>query len=202
MEQTPDKVYEEVKQAYLAEVEMPARKPSNQYILCPIGLVGAGKTTVMKPLAKRLNLVRLSGDEIRKHFKERGYGYDRFKELTYDITAEFLARGHSIGIDSDCIGEDTKQKLAEAQAKFDLKLVWIHINPPEEFIINKLSQLTPNWLGTAEQMVANYHLRKPLHEKLDFDFTFTFDTSRPDLPQQLVAGERAIREAVGLEKGR
>ncbi|MDE1944098.1 MAG: hypothetical protein KGH97_01205 [Patescibacteria group bacterium] len=52
-----------------------ANRLPRQVFLAPVGRVGAGKTTVVKPLAERLGLVRISSDEIRKLLKERGLGY-------------------------------------------------------------------------------------------------------------------------------
>ena len=193
MDTISDEVYDAVKRAYLSEVEIPQQTLKRQYVLCPIGLVGAGKTTVLKPLARRLSLVRLSGDELRKHFKERGHSYARVTELMFELADHFLDQGYSLAIDSDCIAKikEIRQRVKE----HDAALIWIHINPPEEFIINKLSNLTPNWLGTAEEMVANYYERKPLHAHIDLPFTYVFDTSRPDLEEQLEAAARAIQTA-------
>src|SRR5262245_50203908 len=56
------RLVEEVKDSLV----LPKESPINQFFLCPIGLVGAGKTTVLTPLAKELSLVSISGDEIRK----------------------------------------------------------------------------------------------------------------------------------------
>ena len=197
MEPMPDSVYEEIKAVYLQQMELPSTIPPVQFLLCPVGLVGAGKTTVVKPLAKQLDLVRVSGDELRKLIKERGYTYDRMKPMSYDITTHFLSAGYSLAIDSDCAPADNQAKIAEVARTYHLQVIWIHIDPPEEFILNKLSHLTPNWLGTAEQMVKNYHARKPLHEHLDhLRFTYTFDTSRADLPQQIEMGCEALEQAV------
>ena len=44
-----------------------------KFLLCPVGIIGAGKTTVVKPLAEKLGLVRISNDEIRKTLKEAEY---------------------------------------------------------------------------------------------------------------------------------
>ena len=84
--------------------------------------------------------------------------------------------------------------------EYGLKLVWIHINPPEKFIVEKLSNLKPNWLGTAEEMLQNYYQRKPLHEHLDLPFVYTFDTSRADLPQQLDEAAKIIRHFLSSSK--
>ena len=196
MNEITSTVYQNIKATYLQHIIVPAHKPTKQYLLCPIGLVGAGKTTVVKPLAEKLSLVRISGDEIRKLFKESGYGYERVYELAFELIRQFLSEEYSVCIDSDCAGK-IKQIKKEATTK-NLTLVWIHINPPESFIINKLSNLTPNWLGTAEEMVANYYERKPLHKDIALEYTVVFDTSLPDIQEQIDSSVSMFEGKVGI----
>src|SRR3989304_39914 len=47
----PKEVLEEVKKKYERSLVIPNTKPSPQWILMPVGVVGSGKTTVVKPLA-------------------------------------------------------------------------------------------------------------------------------------------------------
>lgn len=196
MSEITKEVYQKIKNEYLQQVEVPQTKPPKQYLLCPIGLVGAGKTTVVKPLSKKLSLVRISGDEIRKLFKESGYGYEKVYDLVFELIKEFISQGYGICIDSDCASKiEQIQKVAIGNG---LQIVWIHINPPEEFIVNKLSNLTPNWLGTADEMVENYYERKPLHKDIDLDFTVVFDTSASDIQEQIDSSVSIIEAKVGI----
>ena len=179
---------------YENQIVAPNKKPRNQFILCPIGLVGAGKTTVVKPLSDKLGLVRISGDEIRELLKEKGHRYDKVQDIATIVAEKYLDEGYSVCSDNDCVTEKTQTILNSLKEKYDLKLVWIHINPPEEFIINKLSNLKPDWLGTAEQMIENYYQRKPLHEHLNFPFVYTFDTSRDNLSNQIEEAAEIVKE--------
>lgn len=196
MTEINDVVYQRIKELYLQQVSLPATKPTIQYLLCPIGLVGAGKSTVVKPLSEKLDLVRISGDEIRKLFKEHGHNYDKVYGLAFELINHFLTKGFSVCIDSDCAGKI--EQLTKAAEKQQLPIVWIHINPPETFILNKLSNLKPNWLGTADEMVANYYERKPLHKDIDLDFTVVFDTSRSDIQEQIESSVSIIKQKVGI----
>ena len=117
-------------------------------------------------------------------------------DLVFGIINHFTSKGYSICIDSDCAGKI--KQIQKAAYKNDLQIVWIHINPPEEFIINKLSKLTPNWLGTAEDMVENYYERKPIHEDIDLDFTVTFDTSAFNIQEQMENSISVIKEQIGI----
>ncbi|HEY0908530.1 MAG TPA: AAA family ATPase [Candidatus Paceibacterota bacterium] len=184
-------------QQYEATVIAPAAKSSPQFLLCPVGLVGAGKTTVIKPLAERLSLVRISGDEIRMFLKENGCGYENMLPIAAMVAKKYLAQGHGIAIDSDCAGNTGQKLIADVQAKMGLKAVWIHINPPESFIISKLRNFKHTWLfKDGEEAVENYIRRKPLHTNLTMPFVYTFDTSRDDIGKQIDKAEKIIRQEI------
>ena len=76
-------------------------------------------------------------------------------------------------------------KLAE---KVKAKVFWLHINPPEDFILNKLRTYNHTWLFKNEkEAVENYYRQKQkrMEEKTHFDFLTSIDTSRSDLADQI-----------------
>jgi predicted kinase len=177
--------------------EQPRRK---HFILCPAGLVGAGKTTVTKPLAEKLSLVRISGDEIRKTLKEHGLSYDGLIRIGAELMKKYLAKGYSTALDSDAMSPRSKEVIDNAEQEFGAMPVWIHVNPPEEFILNKLRTYNHTWLfKDGDEAVANYMRRKNLHENLDsIPFVYTFDTSRDDLGNQIDEATELIKSLVAL----
>ena len=190
----PDPLILEIASLYEKELHIPETRPLKQYILCPVGLVGAGKSTVVKPLSEKLSLVRISGDEIRKILNENAQGYDKVYDIAQLVGKKFLDSGYSICVDSDCASSHTREFLEKSVEKYHLKLIWIHINPPEEFILNKLRAHKDGWMGN-EELIRNYYERKPLHENLTMSFIYSFDTSRNDLPQQIdEAYEKIVHE--------
>lgn len=181
---------------YESTLEIPSEKPKRQYSLCPVGLVGAGKTTVIKPLSKKLSLVRISSDEVRKIIYDISatVTLDEFIEIITKLFKKYLQEGHSIALDADCASPITQKLISERQKDFNLKVIWVHINPPESFIINKLTNYKHTWLfKNGEEAVNNYLERKSLHENLPMSFIYTFDTSMSNLDMQ-------IEEAVNLIK--
>ncbi len=171
---------------------LPAAQRTPQLLVCPVGLVGAGKSTVIKPLGAKLSLLRISSDEFRHLLKDRGFGYRVVNRAMLALLKKYLALGYSIALDADCAGSAKEFIDQVPQTYPDLRVVWLHIDPPESFILDKLRNYKHTWLFTdADEAVANYFRRKPLHAQLDMPFLYTFDTSRPDL-------DRQIDEAVGL----
>ncbi len=180
---------------YTRTVAIPDPK-GEQFLLCPVGLVGSGKTTVIKPLAEKLGLVRISTDEIRKALKERGFSYKRTEDIAFAAADFFLDKEYGIAIDADCVRLDKRERIEERAARLQIPIIWIHINPPEEFIMNKLKNYPHTWLfKNAEEAIENYKARKSLHKELHFNFTYTFDTSRSDLEEQIKEATDIIRRA-------
>ncbi len=163
-------------------------KPAQQIFFCPVGLVGAGKTTIIKPISERLHLLRLSTDELRKLLKESGHTYEHLKELYYKIVREYTNQGYSIAFDFDCGSKEAKDAISSEAERLGAKVIWVHINTPQDFIFEKFRNHPPSWLADNPQvMIDNYLSQKAKREKenLTFDFIYTFDTSRPDVKEQI-----------------
>lgn len=159
-----------------------------QIFVGTVGLVGAGKTTVIKPLAEKLSLVRISSDEVRKIMKERGFGYERLMDIVAPLAEELAAEGHSLAFDADCGSPKTKELILKIAAQVGAKIFWIRINPPEDFILNKLRSHEHTWLfKDGDEAVDNYLRQKErrAQENTPFDFLATVDTSKPDLAAQI-----------------
>lgn len=193
----PDDVFGEIKQVYKASIKILDRKPAKQFLLCPVGTVGAGKTTIVKPLSEKLGLARVSTDEIRQVLKSGGYNFEKVRDISFEILKELIEEGYSVAVDANCGTPGGISKVKEASGKYHTIPVWIRINPPEEFIINKLKNYKHTWLfKDGEEAVANYFRYKEKYgdfSNLDLPYVYEFDTSRPDLNKQ-------IEEAVGLIK--
>lgn len=184
----PDSKMIEIVKKYTRQIIVPKIKPKKQFIICPIGLVGAGKTTVIKPISKKLNMVRISSDEIRKILKIQEFNYKRTAEIALKIVLKFLNRGYSIALDGDTVAPDKQKYFKNLERERKITIIWIHIKPPEKFIINKLKNYKHTWLfKNADQAIANYKRRKPLHQKYlsRIKFFYKFDPSRKDLNGQI-----------------
>jgi len=189
-----DQIISEIVEIYRPQIKVPTNKPRTQFFLCPVGLVGSGKTTVLKSLSEKLSLVRISGDEVRKILKECGYDYELTWEIGQKLVAEFVEQGYSIAHDTDCATPRTQEYLKKLAQEKGVKIIWIHTNPPEEFIINKLKNFKHTWLfENADQAIENYMSRKALHQHLNIEFAYTFDTSKDNLNEQIEKGLVAIK---------
>lgn len=193
----------EMSELYKQQIEVPSKEliPSKQFILCPVGLVGSGKTTIVKPLSEKLHMVRISTDEMRKLLKQRLFSYDQLKAMLEPILLEFAQQGHSITIDADCGSPKTKELVEKAAEAFDARVFWIHINPPEEFILNKLRTYKHTWLfDDCEHAVRNYFQQKEKRqqEATHFDYFAEIDTSQENIKEQINGLASRIKDELGI----
>ena len=170
-------------------------------MLMPVGSIGAGKTTVLKPLTVRLGLVRISTDEVRQMLTEKGYSYEGCRDITHEISKKYLALGYSLAIDANTgskFGLEYNKKTAEAFP--NVRQIFIYVNPPEEFIISKLKNYKHTWLfRNGEDAIEQFYAYKKYFSRPDLPFVYEFDTSRDDLAKQIEEASRAIKKA--LENG-
>lgn len=179
---------EKISNQYEKTIKIPKTKPSKRLMICPVGLVGAGKTTVLKPICNKLGLVRISTDEIRHLLKNGGYNYLRATEIAKIFTAKYLNFGYGIAIDGDCIQPKYQKHFKKLAREHKIWLIWIHIKPSEKFIINKLKKYKHTWLfKDSAEAIYNYRRRKLLHKAYlpSINFYFKIDTSRDDLKNQI-----------------
>lgn len=204
----PDSEIGAIVEEYERTIESVPTIYPKQWMICVVGLVGAGKTTVLKPLSTELGLTRISNDDIRRILRKHGYNFLRTKDVASIFGKNALEKNHSLAIDADSLAPENREYLQTIADQHGIIPVWIHINPPEEFILNKLKHTVRYEPGglfqNAEEGVANYLRRKPLHEQYlsEVSFDFTFDTSRPDLPEQIETFVQRVRSGEWFQEGK
>jgi predicted kinase len=183
-----NKTLEQIERDMKASIHIPEHRPIRQLFFCPVGLVGAGKTTITKPISEKLGLVRLSSDELRKMLKENGHDYSSVRKIGLAIATDFAYKGYSIAFDMDCGNPEVKDFVESLALKRGAQAVFVHVYAPQEFIFDKFRRHPPSWLANDPQIMIENHLsQKEIRgkEKTQFDFLFAFDTSKPDLKEQI-----------------
>jgi len=174
------------------QIALPIKKAKKPFIICPVGLVGSGKTTVIKQLAEYFGLVRISTDEIRKILQAEGFNLTRTSELGFVLAKELAEKDFGLAIDADCAGVNVIETIKGLATKNGSKVFIIHINTPEEFILENLKKFRLE----ANNFIDTYHRRKQLHQNLDFSFDYVFDLSKGDLSKQVGECEMIIKEKI------
>lgn len=177
---------QEIVSLYEQQLVIPPTIPLQPFLLCPVGIVGAGKTTVLKPLAAAFSLLRISTDELRELFIEKQITNTQ-EDIVHAIGSliqKYLTKGYGIAIDANC--STNQESLENLGKKLNVPLVWIHITASEVFILNKLRNYNHGKLfKDADEAIASYHDNKKNHQHLTMPFVYTFDTSRENLNNQI-----------------
>jgi len=176
------------------QIVVPNKKLFKPFIICPVGLVGSGKTTIIKLLAEYFGLVRISNDEIRKILNDNGFNLIRTKELSFSLIKEFVKKGLGVAIDADCAGLNVVETINKFAFQEKIEVFLIHINTPEKFILENIRKFRSN----ADNFIETYYKRKPLHENLNLPFIYTFDLSKGSVVEQAKECEKIIE--LKLEK--
>ena len=189
---------------YYASLEKPAdAKQPPQFCLCVIGLVGAGKSTVLRKLCREIPMVRQSGDEIRALVYKKGL--PKYESLTIaDIGGRtslcLKQEGYRVAHDNDFANPFIRAEMQERNRRLGIPEIWIRVDAPEDFIVNKLRRFDHTYLfKDADEAVANYYARKQLHTQeaealARLPYIYIFDTSRADLDEQAAAAAQKIRK--------
>ncbi len=194
----PQKVLDEVEGAYEETLGIPKLKPTPQWMLMPVGLLGAGKTTIVKPLAKHFSLLRISTDEIREQLKRRGYTFAGASDIAHALTKKYLELGYSLAIDANT-GSTTGRAYNKKTLEFfpQIRQLYIHINPPDEYIISKLKAYPHTWLFKDDtHAIESFLTNKKNFVLPDLPFVYSFDTSKEDLNKQLNEAMQKIQTAL------
>ncbi|MDA1038555.1 MAG: AAA family ATPase [bacterium] len=198
-EELSDADFEKVLKEYEGQLEFPDNKPERVFFVAIVGLIGTGKTTIMKEISRRLGLLRICTDDIRWMLFDKGYNFERTRELAGKVAFKYADAGYSIGFDSDAAGAFVLKNIDNILLRVPGPIVWLHVTASEKLILERLHESNPDRRYKGEIAVAHYQRRKALHENLTMPFLYTFDTSRDDVGSQLDEAERLIRKELRLE---
>lgn len=186
---------------YEKTLEIPTSIRPPQFFLCPVGYVGAGKSTVMMPLCEKLSLLRIENDVVRKLLREHGdFDSQHARDISRELIIKYARNGYSVGIDANCGSSSRRHpgSIEDISREMQIPIVWIHINPPEEFIVNKLRNYKHTWMFTdGVHAVEVFHKMKAVTDFSDIDFTYVFDTSREDMIIQVDDAVKIISVKMG-----
>lgn len=119
-----------------------AKKP---VIIAIVGLVGSGKSSVAKYLAKLIGAKVISANAIRVALRKQNKGYGRVRIIVEQEALSAIKKGKNIILDSD-FSDSAKRRGLETKAKKAAKIVYIRTYSNRDIIIGRLlnARYTPN----------------------------------------------------------
>ncbi len=186
--------FEQVAKSFI-QLKKLDRPTKNYCLICPIGLIGSGKTTIVKKLARHFGLVRGSADEMRAYLNKLGYNTELAAEVMETVISRLIKQKIGVAIDADCARPEIIKGLLAKSKKYRIPLVWIKIEVSEKIILARLAVDNKKRKYRGPEAIENYFKRKPLHKNINLPFVYTFYNETPEkLKKQMVESKQKIKE--------
>ncbi len=116
--------------AFLESLEVTPRKTKKPVVVAMVGLVGSGKSTVAKELAKHLCATVIEGDVVRVFLRKEDEKYEGMRKIAENAMEEVVRQGGNIILDSDHIDVKKRASLREKTKKLGAQIHFVrtHIN--------------------------------------------------------------------------
>lgn len=102
-------------------------KTKQPIIVALVGLVGSGKTSVARDLAKYLHAEVIEGDAIRVRLRKEKLDYEKARAIAEALAEEYVRCEKNVVIDSDFI-DANKRKVLEKKARvFGARVAYVRV---------------------------------------------------------------------------
>lgn len=110
--------------AFVAKLVIKKRKTREPTAVALVGLVGSGKSSVARELARHTGATVIAGDAVRVELRERGVGYGHVRAIVEHAATEVLKCGGNVVLDSDFIDVQKRADIRKAVRKLNANLVF------------------------------------------------------------------------------
>ncbi len=157
---------------------------TKQFIICPVGKIKSGKSTLSELLSNALHIPKVSNDDVRIMLRiENNYTSEDHRKIVPIVIRKLVENNYSIIIDSNCASAHTRSLIDNLKDEFALSLLWIHVSTPEKFIIEKLKTFpySPNHIftGPDDALKRFFEHSTAFPDISDIHFDYTVDMSDP-----------------------
>lgn len=101
------------------------RKTKEPIIVVMIGLVGSGKTSVARELAKHIGATVIEGDDIRVELRKRGERFERARAIAENVAIDIVCQGGNVILDSDFIDAKKRASIREKARKAGVRVAFV-----------------------------------------------------------------------------
>lgn len=194
--------YEKILNKLLSEV--PINESKNVYGITFVAGPGFGKSTVANILSKKLGLLIVANDQIRRVYDELGFDNTKYEEdikkMAYDRTVFLLKNKTSHIVDANM--QFYWQMAVDNYSKYDAKLYFVELRCNEEEILNRIKIREKDFGKNDNQSratIEDYNRYLRLKEEKGFPdnlvfFTINTDTSIEEIEKQVDALVEKIKQ--------
>lgn len=181
----PDNKVDQFIAEYYTRLKIPTALTCKPFIICPVGRIKSGKTTLTSTLEEQLGACRISLDTARIMLRiENNYHSSEYKKIIPTIVDRVITQKVPFIIDSSCASLWTRELVEKISEQYNIPLIWIHVNPTDEWIIEKLKHFKyeKNQIFTGPKNA----IRRFKEHLLDFPdisdipFEYAIDSSQED----------------------
>ncbi|KKS23558.1 hypothetical protein A3B05_03425 [Candidatus Giovannonibacteria bacterium RIFCSPLOWO2_01_FULL_43_160] len=196
---------------------MKSKKPK---VVAIVGLVGSGKSSVAKALAKAINAKVIEGDVVRVALRKHGKNFGQVRNIVEKTATSTLKNEQSVVLDSDFVDPKKCKSLEKTARANGIKVFYIRVFSDRDIMIGRLisAKYTPNdlfggastdWLGKNKGAVVALRemwRRTPHHyrwseknggtfllKKLPIKFIAEIDTTSQNWKTQVKKAAKKIR---------
>ncbi len=132
-------IKERVAQAnYLAKLDVKARKTNKPVIVAFLGLVGSGKSSVSRELAKHIGATVIEGDDIRIELRKLGERFERTRAIAENVALHVVRSGGNAILDSDFVDVKKRASIREKARKEGVRLVFIRTYCDLDVVVGRI----------------------------------------------------------------
>ncbi len=165
-------------QDFLSRLSLPETKADRPFIVAMIALVGSGRTTVAKLLAKKLpGAILVQANSARFLLKESEMEWgDNVKQILKGVAEDLLSKGYGVIFDGNASDEAERKNIQEIADKTGATVYYIRINIDPAVAKQREADKynDPLWVSsyddfrvnTTDKMLKNIDERIELHQKL------------------------------------
>ncbi|OGF73698.1 hypothetical protein A3J56_01925 [Candidatus Giovannonibacteria bacterium RIFCSPHIGHO2_02_FULL_46_20] len=124
------------------------RKTKNPIIVAFIGLVGSGKSSVAKELAKHIGAVVIEGDAIRVELRKQSECYERARLIAENVALRAIERGANVVLDSDFIDANKRASIRKKAQQRRARLVFVRTHCDIDVMVGHT--LSANYKDTTD----------------------------------------------------
>lgn len=114
------------------------QKIKKPLIIAMVGLVGSGKTTIAREIAKGIGAEVIDSGEIRIALRKMSKGYDKARQIAEAVAGEIIRRGNSVVLTSDFVDVQKRRVLEKKAKQFDARVAYIHTFCDRDVLIGRI----------------------------------------------------------------
>ncbi len=128
--------------AFMTKLDIRKRKTEKPVIVAVIGLVGSGKCSVAREIAKHIGATVIESNDIRIELRRQSESYERVWAIAENASVEVVKQGGNVILDSDFVDEKKRASVREKARKAGVRLVFVHTHCNLDVMVGRVLTAT------------------------------------------------------------